>query len=392
MHVLVVPSWYPTTEAPLQGIYFAEQARLLHDAGLKVGVIYPEQQSLRRLSWPALRRKHFQTEWTTDHGIPTLRRYGWNVWWRFPPGVRLRVRHAVRLAHRYVDRHGVPDVIHAHSARWAGAAAARMRDAFTVPYVLTEHYSGFVRDDIFPWRWPLVETGVRQANGIAAVSSVLKDTITAYGLTASADVAVHPNPVRTSLFALPPDGRPSPPPFRVVTVAGLNTRKNVEDLLSAFARAFGESTTNSLVVVGDGPRRDALRAQARRLGVDSQVTFRGTVERSAVRDVLWEAHTFVLPSRYETFGVALVEAMATGLPVVATRCGGPQDIVTDETGCLVPTNDPQALAKALRTMRDQWASYDPDRIRAYVLDQYGPEPFVRRMRSFYRQARTGQPD
>jgi len=69
----------------------------------------------------------------------------------------------------------------------------------------------------------------------------------------------------------------------------------------------------------------------------------------------------VLPSRYETFGVALVEAMATGLPAVATRCGGPEDIVTDQTGQLVPPDDPDALAEALQTMHDQtmhkqWAS------------------------------------
>jgi glycosyltransferase involved in cell wall biosynthesis len=107
-----------------------------------------------------------------------------------------------------------------------------------------------------------------------------------------------------------------------------------------------------------------------------------------VRETLWDAHAFVLSSRYETFGVALVEAQATGLPVVATRSGGPEDIVTEETGRLVPTEASGALAQALRAMRDQWASYDPHRIRAHVLDTYGPEPFVRRVRSFYRQARA----
>ena len=391
MHVLVVPSWYPTTEAPLQGIYFAEQAQILHDHGLTVGVVYPEQQSLRHLSWDALRRKHFQTAWTTDHDVPVLRRYGWNVWWRAPPGMRVRVRHAVRLAHQYVGRHGVPDVIHAHSARWAGAAAARMSDALDVPFVLTEHFSGFVRDEIFPWRWPLVETAYRHAHGRAAVSSILKDALAEHGLAAPNEIAVHPNPVRTALFTRPPDGRPAPPPFRLVTVAGLNPRKNVGDLLEAFAQAFAGSEAASLTLVGDGPQRGALEDHSRQLGVASQVTFRGRLERTAVRDALWDAHAFVLSSRYETFGVALVEAMATGLPVVATRCGGPEDIVTGETGRLVPAEDPKALAEALRTMRDRWASYDPDRIRASVLDRYGPEPFVRRTQSFYRRAREASP-
>jgi len=388
MHVLVVPSWYPTTEAPLRGIYFAEQAQLLHDHGFEVGVVYPEQQSLRRGSVTAFRKKHFQKAWTTEHGLPTLRRYGWNVWWRFPPGMRCRVRTAVRLAHRYVDRHGIPDVIHAHSARWAGAAAARMSDALGVPSVLTEHYSGLVRDDIAPWRWPLVEEGVQHAQGIAAVSPALKDTIVEHDLAAPDDVEVHPNLVRPSLFALPPAGRSAPPPFRFVTVAHLNPRKNIAGLLEAFAQAFAKSVRVSLTVVGEGPERTPLERRAHELGVAAQVSFLGAQDREGVREILWNGHAFALSSRHETFGVALVEAMATGLPVVATRCGGPEAIVTDETGCLVPTEDADALAAALRTMRDQWASYDPDRIRASVLDRYGPEPFVRRTRSFYRRAQA----
>ncbi|MFB6231293.1 MAG: glycosyltransferase [Salinibacter sp.] len=388
MHVLVVPSWYPTTEAPRNGIYFAEQVRCLSDHGMKGGVVYPEQQSLRRLSGPALRRKHFQTAWTNDHGVPTLRRYGWNVWWRFPPGMRLRVRSAVHLARRYVDRHGVPDVIHAHSARWAGAAAARMSDALSVPYVLTEHYSGFQRDDIVPWRWPLVETGFQHASGVAAVSASLKDALVAHDLAEASEVDVLPNPVRASLFTLPPDGRPSPPPFRVVTVAHLSPRKNIAAALEALARAFSGSTEASLTIVGDGPERAALKRQARRLGVADQVSFPGSLDREGVRAALWNAHAFVLPSRHETFGVVLIEAMATGLPAVATRCGGPEDIVTPETGLLVPPGDSAALADALQTMRRQWSSFGAADIRARTLERYGPEPFVRRTRSFYHQAQA----
>jgi len=388
MHVLVVPSWYPTTEAPLDGIYFAEQARCLQAHGLEVGVIYPEHQSLRRLTPARLRRKHFQTEWTTDDDVPVLRRYGWNVWWRFPPGVRCRVRNAVRLARRYVHRRGVPDVIHAHSARWAGAAAARMSDVLGVPYVLTEHFSGFQRSAIRWGRRSLVEQGVRHAQGLAAVSTALKDALVAEGGAAPGDVAVHPNLVRTSFFTRPSNGRPPRPPFRFVTVAGLNPRKNIAGLIEAFAQAFEAEEAVSLTIVGDGPRRAALEKQARRLGVASQVAFEGRQDRAGVRDALQAAHAFVLPSRHETFGVALAEAMATGLPVVATRCGGPEDFVTEVTGLLVPPEAPVALAEGLRTMRDREGAYDPARIRASVVARCGPEPFVRRTQSFYRRARS----
>ena len=387
MHVLVLPSWYPTTESPRTGIYFVEQIQCLQDAGLRMGVVYPEQQSLRRCSGTALRRKHWQTEWTNDFGIPTLRRYGWNVWWRFPPGQRFRVRAAVRLGRQYVGRHGVPDLIHAHSARWAGAAAARLGDEIGVPYVLTEHFSGFQKSNgIFPWRWSLVETGFQDARRIGAVSTALKEAIVTQNLAAASEVAVHPNPVRPSFFTLPTGGRSSPPPMRFLTVARLRPLKNVAGLLDAFSDAFGGSSAATLSIVGDGQERSALEQRADHLGISNQVSFHGSLGRSGVRDALWDAHAFVLPSHHETFGVVLIEAMATGLPVVATRCGGPEDIVTPATGLLVSPNDTDALATALRTMHQTPDTYDANAIRESTLNRYGPAPFVRRTRALYRRA------
>lgn len=386
MHVLVVPSWYPTTEAPLDGIYFAEQAQCLAERDFQVGIVYPEQQSLRRLSVSALQTKHFQTEWTDDHDLPTLRRYGWNLWWRFPPGLRCRVRSAVRLAHRYVDRYGVPDLVHAQSGHWAGAAAARISAAFSMPYVLTEHFSGFWRNGIFPWRWPLVEEGYRHANGIAAVSTPLRRTLVAQDLGSLSNIEVHPNLAPTSHFTRPPSGRPSPPPFRFVTITRLTRQKNITTLLHAFARVAAEEDDTALSIVGDGPERSSLERKTRWLGLDDRVTFRGRLDRDSVRSALWNAHAFVLPSQHETFGVVLLEAMATGLPVVATRCGGPEDLVTPDTGFLVPVADTAALADALRSMRERWMSFNPSDIRSHTVEHYGPEPFARRTRLLYRRA------
>jgi len=385
MHVLVIPSWYPTTEAPLRGIYFAEQAQCLREHGMRVGIVYPEQQSLRRATVAALRTKHFQTEWTSDHGLPTLRRYGWNIWWRFPPGLRFRVRSAVRLARRYVTQQGRPDLIHAQSGHWAGAAAARIGAELSLPYVLTEHFAGFQRDKIFPWRWPLVEEGYRHAQRIAAVSRPLGRTLSNQGLVSFSNIEVHPNLAPTSYFTRPSDRRP-PPPFRFVTVTRLGPPKNVGDLLRAFAQFSEGDGASTLVVVGDGPHRKALEKTSQQLGVDDRVSFRGRLDRDGVRAALWNAHAFVLPSRHESFGVVLLEAMATGLPVVATRSGGPEDIVPPDAGILVPPKDIDALTSALREIRTRWSSFDPDEIRSYTLDHYGPEPFVRRTRLLYRRA------
>src|SRR5690606_9435676 len=101
------------------------------------------------------------------------------------------------------------------------------------------------------------------------------------------------------------------------------------------------------------------------------VTFLGKLSRGEVRMALSNCNAFVLPSRFETFGVVLVEALAMGVPVIATRCGGPEDIVTENTGVLVPVDDRQALAEALESVLLSPDKWDRDTIREDCRARFG---------------------
>jgi len=101
-----------------------------------------------------------------------------------------------------------------------------------------------------------------------------------------------------------------------------------------------------LLIVGDGPSRNSLSAQCAQLGIEDHVVFAG--ERQDVPQILSNLDIFVLPSRYEGFGIAIIEAMAAGLPVIASAVGGiPEVVVHGQTGWLVPPGDPAALAQAI---------------------------------------------
>src|SRR3989338_7498561 len=103
------------------------------------------------------------------------------------------------------------------------------------------------------------------------------------------------------------------------------------------------------LLVGDGPARDRLRSLAEELGLPGQVMFAGM--RDDVASVLPMMDIFVCPSLYEGFGIAIVEAMAAGRPVVASAVGGiPEIVVHEDTGLLVPPGDAAALADALATL------------------------------------------
>ena len=93
----------------------------------------------------------------------------------------------------------------------------------------------------------------------------------------------------------------------------------------------------------------------------SQVEFTGGLPAQGVRDQMWKANAFVLTSAFETFGVVLVEALATGIPVISTRCGGPQDIVEPGLGQLLDRDDDEGLTTAMMSMTQQ--SYSAEAIR-----------------------------
>lgn len=144
-----------------------------------------------------------------------------------------------------------------------------------------------------------------------------------------------------------------------------------------------------LVVGGGGTIRAELEALASRSGVGRQVVFLGAIPRDAVRSAMWAADAFVLASHAENFGVVLIEALTTGLPLISTRCGGPEDIVTPEVGLLRAPGDEDGLAEALLTMRSEAQSYDRRALRAIAVERYGYASVGTRLREFYESMRKG---
>jgi glycosyltransferase involved in cell wall biosynthesis len=161
--------------------------------------------------------------------------------------------------------------------------------------------------------------------------------------------------------------------------------KRFDLLIRAFAASFRGNTEVRLVIGGDGSSRQDLESLGRALGVQGQVRYLGGLSREGVRRAMWEAHCFVLPSLIETFGVVLIEALATGLPVIATRSGGPDDIVVPEVGVLLEPGEEHALAAAMVAI---WAGhrYDPHLLRRHAVQRYGYKAVGTQLLRVYQKA------
>ncbi len=202
----------------------------------------------------------------------------------------------------------------------------------------------------------------RAAHAVVANSSAAGDQLEREGVP-PARIRLIANGLDPARFIPAPfiPARARPAAARVVMVANLRAEKGHDTLLTAVPRILEHHPEATFTLVGDGPRRGPLEVLVRALGIASQVRFAG--ESADVASILREHDLFVLPSRSEAFPNALIEAMATALPVVATRVGGIPEVVRDGVnGRLVPPDDPAALAGAVVALMD-------DPAQAYALGQ-----------------------
>jgi glycosyltransferase involved in cell wall biosynthesis len=149
------------------------------------------------------------------------------------------------------------------------------------------------------------------------------------------------------------------------------------DLLLEAVKLLSEWTDERFVLrlAGKGSLREKLEIQAASLGVKDRVDFLGRLTREDMQLEMQRASCFVLPSRYEAFGVVLIEAMATGLPVIATRSGGPESLVTRDVGLLIESENAADLAAAMLEMVKNLENYSALKIREMTLRRFG-ERFV----------------
>jgi glycosyltransferase involved in cell wall biosynthesis len=279
----------------------------------------------------------------------------------------------------YMHRYGRPDLIAAQSAVWAGEAAWRAKATWGLPYVITEVHTGFGTGTVSGKTAAVSSRAFANAEAVVAISENLRAKLTE--LNVARAVSLIPCTMDETYWTLPPQPRATHP-FTFFAQAHLTPRKGFDLLIRAFARRFRGEQDVRLVIGGDGPMRHELEALARSTGVQSQVTFLGAIPRDEVRDAMWRANCFVLPSHAENFGVVLIEALSTGLPVISTRCGGPEDIITDEVGLLLEPGDEDGLAEALVAMRRR-PDTDAHSIRAYAIRRYGYPAVGSQLRDLY---------
>lgn len=381
MHILLLPSWYPKTPKDVGGVFFRDQALALHNYGHKVGVIAPSLRSLRTLGKSTA--ESAVLEYENDKGIQTYRKEVFALLPRLPYGTYWLFKRAARaLLTRYIIENGKPDILHAHAAIFGGAAGAELAEEFEIPLVLTEHSSGFARGIYTTWQLKLAETAIGRASSCLAVSPSLGSLLTEKFPRSAGKWTWIPNVV-ADRFSAPTESLKKERPVRFLNLALMSENKGQRDLLEAFVKLDSSGVHVELWLAGDGPIRAELKALAESSGVLERVKFLGLVEPDDVPGLFGEVDVMVVSSHYETFGVVAAEALMAGVPVVATRCGGPECIVQLGDGLLVPPRNPPELYEAMRQLTEHLSDYRPDEIAQRARDRFSGAAVAKRLSSEY---------
>ena len=240
----------------------------------------------------------------------------------------------------------------------AGELALWIKDIYGVPFVVTEHSSAFQRGLLSSSQNELAKQVFLDSDVNIAVSESLANTLTNMF---DSSFSVIPNSVDTDYFIPLQNDKKST--YTFLNVAHLNKNKNQAMLIKAFAQLNKNHTETRLVILGGGEEMNSLGNLVKELNISDKITLFGATSRNKVKEFMQLSDCFVLPSIVETFGVVLIEAMACGVPVLASKCGGPESIVTKETGVLFENNEDALLRAMSQAVMMNW---DALAIRRYA--------------------------
>ena len=273
-------------------------------------------------------------------------------------------------------------VVHAHEFHVGipGIVAAAVSRA---PLIVSEHWSELALGRLPEGETDRARRFFRRAAVVSPVSHDMAKRIAP--LTEATKLSPVPNPVDTGLFV--PATRDRSSEIRLLSVGNLVAIKGHRVLIDAMPAVLSSHPAVQLDIVGDGELRDDLERRAHDCGVASRVHFHGRLERRRVAEMMRAADVLVLPSLWETLSCVLLEAMSSGLPVVASRVGGTPEIVDASTGQLVDPDSAQALADGIARVIDDWDRFDPEAMHRTADARYSYAAVARTWTDVYEAAR-----
>lgn len=385
-HILFISSEPVVPEKmPLASIYVLDQARIIKPLVEKVGFFSIAYLPTSRLLMGA---KYYQFNDTNIDGII----YYTDVKKKALPinfisqktQYKSSVRRGIMLFEKYIYKHGLPDFIHAHNSFFAGIVAIAIKRKYNVPVIVTEH-SSHLYDALNEHEIQWIQEVYEESDEFISVSKGLAERVKLYlgSITQKKGIKIIPNAL-DPIFEEQRAIAPRQAFYTFVNVGNLVEVKNQKLLLHAFANVFAGNVQVKLLIIGDGPLKRTLKKIASDLNLDQQVEFTGYLNKASVKEILYKADAFVLSSKFETYGIAVMEALACGLPVISTPCKGPEMMISHDNGVILEDHDINSLGKVMHSFWKDEYSWNKELIKINCEQTFGHAAFIKQIEEIYK--------
>ena len=369
MKVLLLTGSYPTDNNPIPSIFIHNQAKAIQKSGNDVIVLVTDLRSVRK------KRKWGYSEYIFD-GIQVYQ-------YAIPCGPipylldELSKIAAKKGFEKIIKNYGKPDVIHAHFSR-AGFSAIKIKKIYKIPLVLTEHGSNIIKESPSYYTKCIAKQAYHEADSIIAVSQFLK--LKMLRMT-DKKIEVLPN-ILPEYFKK--GNQPKYDRYTFLTVANINPGKRIDLVIKAFSKVHQEIPNIQLKIVGSGSLELEMKKLVLDLKLENNIEFLGSIKNIEMPVIYQKSHCFVLPSDFETFGVVYIEAAACGLPIITTDCVGAVDYITDNIGIKIPSNNIEALSKAMKDVYTNFSNYNSEHISKEIRAVFKEKDIVGELLEIYK--------
>lgn len=386
MKTIWLASWYPNKISPFNGDFIKRHAAAVS--------LYEDVHviTIQRDEEGTITKKTLTEEFSNGRLKESIvyyycpkHRFPFYDKWR---NERRYQRAYIKAIHEVIKKNGKPHLVHVHVGMKAGVFALWLRRNFGIPYVVTEHWSGFLEESDsrfsqLPFylrsKWKRI---MQLATGVTTVSQHLLNGVKKHFPDTPA--VVIPNVVDTSIFY--PDNNIATDPVRFIHVSGMQLLKNPYDILAAFSIVLKTYPDAKLDIVGFRPPSLPLQDIASNLKLNENFFLQREIPQPELAKRINEATALVLYSSYETFGCVVIEANGCGKPVIVSDIPTFHETVTEgENGYFVPLRSHERLAQRMIELIKNRSSFDSQAISTKTGSKYGYAVVGKQFSDWYRE-------
>jgi glycosyltransferase involved in cell wall biosynthesis len=382
LKILFLAGWYPSRINPMQGIFIKKHAEAV-SRFCDVSVLYVIRDA-------KLKDNTFELKYCIENKVKTIRIYYKTKDINIPV-----LSYAYKLL-RYIklfyigfktvkEKSGTPDIVHVNVIYRTGFFSLFLKFINRINYIVTEHSTEYLLESEMEKnfiRRLIARLVVKNAKAVTTVSESLKNAMIKRGLKNKYFIV--PNVVDTNIF-YPIRPRYKGKKKRFLHVSLLDDRKNVSGIINVMKKLSETRNDFELHIIGEGENRKKLEKLSKDLSIkNSYVFFHGAKNTQEVADIMRSCDCLIIFSYFENLPCIMIEAMASGLPIISTDVGGISEHINKERGVLIQPSDEEAFIHAANYMLDNYFKYNTNKIRNYAVENFSYDVIGNRFLNIYK--------